>query len=1231
MLDLRLAFRRIKFSLELNLIILIGMGISVLVVSSFPVYLDSLDRQSFRSELAQYVDNHSEAALNTNVTYPFLALNIQDIEKSDNFVRDSFKSAFQISNVDMQRQIRTGLFEFNIPREPSTSLSDGMIRPMTQGYFLNISKIDEHVTYIKGNALTKPEDGSYIPVAVESRVAQEFGLQIGTMFTADPAFGSSIQTHASQSRRLFNTDRNGDRQIIKIVGIFEPVDTSDEFWRGNINDYMMPYPPMETGTGLFRDGIGIRSEDVLPYVVLIADHDVLVDQLGKLDSGSVAEGSWNMVVGSEFASEKSRSFISNSLNELSNEITVRLPGASVDSPLNAVLNESKRQRLSAYVPLLILSSVMVIGIYIFIFITSIYVVKNRNEDSLLMWSRGFSIKVPALYYLSEGLIFFVICVVIIPFLAVPLVSGMGLIPPFNSITNNELLPARIFVDPFLYAALSAGVNLLVYISAGLIGWNYKVRSQEHGEARNRQKPFFQRYYLDYTLLVCSLILIWEMELNAGVLASGQGEDREINELLLISPILFLLSVVLIFFRLFPQIIRFVSGESKVLIYWIGYVLVIMLGTTSLVNIFTNDVDRPEFVVASFGLLTVSLICFTIRSTIKLEIAAVLLSVASLLIMAMLVPYKLNFFTFELSWILYIVPAMMVIFLLSRQVYSRAPLWFFLVTRNFSRDSSQYMWIIILLAISSGILVFGTTLSLTMTRSMKESVLHQIGTDGRITSSLDQFYRPNYSLEKHRQKLMANSEVGTITRAMRTKANTGSTPSGYKFQLLAFDRESEALWSRSDYSSKPMESVLGKLVPSEDVLPIVIPSSATHIGLNLKFDNSYPNMTTKLVLIGADGTGTNLSMGVIKSNEWTRVTADIPDDVVGPSKLSSIQFLEPGSGLSGSSGSVEISDVFYLDSETVSIVEDFEEFGSWAIIPTSEISSDNMIILNNGSIEFNFGKHTNSGVRGMYWAGVGEFVPAVASETLLSKTGLSVGDFSLIRVKDFVVVIKIVDKIRMFATIPTDENGFLLTDLDTSLFHLNLVNPLSSRLANELLFTLDSDRVVSTELRKKISLRGSDLLLMHEETANLKKDVFFSIGMKILIYSIVSITIFMACMGYLIHILCSSRIARSQSGSLRMVGISKAQLFTISLMENSFVVLIGFVIGFWAGLEMCTYVISSVIVSSKGLPVMPPPIMSIDWISISIGLSFFVVVFLLIVLVTTWKSSISNLGVLSRTE
>ena len=111
------------------------MGISVLVISSFPVYLDSLDRQSFRSELAKYMENHSEAELNINVTYPFLSLNNQDIEKSDSFVRDSLESAFQISNVDLQRQVKTGIFEFDIPRDSSAPSSSAIIRPTSQGYF----------------------------------------------------------------------------------------------------------------------------------------------------------------------------------------------------------------------------------------------------------------------------------------------------------------------------------------------------------------------------------------------------------------------------------------------------------------------------------------------------------------------------------------------------------------------------------------------------------------------------------------------------------------------------------------------------------------------------------------------------------------------------------------------------------------------------------------------------------------------------------------------------------------------------------------------------------------------------------------------------------------------------------------------------------------------------------------------------------------------------------------
>ena len=131
----------------------------------------------------------------------------------------------------------------------------------------------------------------------------------------------------------------------------------------------------------------------------------------------------------------------------------------------------------------------------------------------------------------------------------------------------------------------------------------------------------------------------------------------------------MLAIALVFFRLFPQIIRFISGESKLLVYSIGYVLVIVLGMEFITDIFTDDVSQWGFVAASTFLLAVSLIVFAVGPGMKSEIVAVFLSAASLLVLLILVPDKVKVFSFELSWVFYVVPAMMVIFILARQGYS----------------------------------------------------------------------------------------------------------------------------------------------------------------------------------------------------------------------------------------------------------------------------------------------------------------------------------------------------------------------------------------------------------------------------------------------------------------------------------------------------------------------------------------------------------------------------------
>ena len=1231
MLDLNLAFRRITSNLALNLIVFISMAVAVLVISSSPIYLDSIDRQSLRSELKDYLSNHSEVELNINVDYPFMPINNQDIAKIDSFVRDSLQSLFKISTADIQRQIKTDLFEFDIPEQSSSSQLNRMIRPTNQGYFLNVSEFDDHVIYTKGSGFSGSQNRSYIPVAVEAGSAQEFDLNVGSIITAFPAFGANTRSHLSQSRRMFNTGHTDNTVTVKVVGIFESRDVNDPFWRGDIDKYMSPYPPIETGSGLFRDGIGIRSQDVRPYLVLMVDHNVLTGQLGAKYNGTVGESRWNMLVPPEVARNGSRRFISESLSELSSEIVSRLSGSSVRSSLNLILNESKRQHLSMYTPLLILSSVMVLGIYIFIFVVSIYVVRNRSQDSVLMWRRGFSVKGPLSYYFAEGLVFFMISVGVFPFLAFPFVSLLGLIPPFNSVTGNELLPVQLFPDPFIYAAVSGILNLVVYVSAGLIAWNSQIKLKDYDGIRVQRKPFFQRYYLDYALLICSLILIWELRINSTVLDRNKLGEEGINEFLMISPFIFLLSVSLVFFRLFPQVLRFLSGESKTLLYVVGYIFALAMGFTSIVNVYIESDTRWLFITLSVGVLIVSLVVFRLSQSLKTDIVAVLISISSALIPFIYGPDDMELFSYEVSRGFFVVPIMMFVFLIVQIGYSKSPLWFYLVFRNFARDSGRYIWVILLLAITSGILVFATTLSMTITRSNLEKALYKIGSDGRITLSNDQFYRSNYSLKNHQDKLIGNTRVATVTRIMRTDSKAGSTKLGHKFEFMAFDPTINNSWSRPDFSEQPMESILNKLNPFSADHQLVIPVTATHIGVNLKFDNNYPNITTKIGLIDNKGKTFNLSLGRINSTDWTKAIVELPDDVSGPLKLLSIYISEPGFGPSGTSGGMEISDLFYVIDQAELTVEEFNEFGRWAIIPSSVLSSDNMSILKNGGVKFNFGKHMNSSVRGIYWSEIGEFIPVIASNDFLRQTGLSIGDYSVIEIDNSIVIVKIVDRINFFATITTIENSFLLADLDTTMFHLNLVKVNSADLVNELLFTLKSDYSVADNARSGLSLRGSELLLLSEEIADLKGDVFLSVGLNILIYSIILITIFLACMGYLIHIVCNYRAYQRYFASLRMVGISKTQLYSSLITENLFLVFLGFIIGFWTGIEMCSHMVSSVVLPSDGKMVIPSPIVSVDWMVIGASFSFFIVVFAIIVLITAWKYSISNLGILSRTE
>ena len=66
------------------------------------------------------------------------------------------------------------------------------------------------------------------------------------------------------------------------------------------------------------------------------------------------------------------------------------------------------------------------------------------------------------------------------------------------------------------------------------------------------------------------------------------------------------------------------------------------------------------------------------------------------------------------------------------------------------------------------------------------------------------------------------------------------------------------------------------------------------------------------------------------------------------------------------------------------------------------------------------------------------------------------------------------------------------------------------------------------------------------------------------------------------------------GFLRSMGLSWGQMAGLLALEHLVVVLVGLGLGSWAGLEMSRRMVSSVAVTDRGSPVLPPFILITDW-------------------------------------
>ena len=545
-----LLFKRLAQEWALLLITFTAVVMACMLAAGSPVYLDSLDRLAFDKELDQEIGEY----LNINIFVSRLPLTRIAIQANEDALNYAVESHIDGAVFSQERFLKTGTFLAGLPTSPLPE-HERLRRTVSRGHFQSLTNLEANANFIHGRMATDNieagDRGPAIEAVISEPTAQRFSLVVGSLVSLTP------------------TAAHPKRVTAEIVGILEPDDPTSEFWR---------YPGLFLDPGVILEmpelGVDVRQE---PPVALFVEDGILVDVVGETYPGSLAVPFWFILTNTDHIKKWSISEAQRRLKDFENEIVKSMPGSDfLTGGFSAILEELHRKSFINRLPILVTLIIMIATLLSCVVMVASCLARRREGDLAMIRTRGGStIEVLRLYGL-EAAVLTVGAFAITPFLAIGTVAMAGKLPQFTQSTGGAMLQTELTGTTFL-AALGAGAFslALLLIPSLLIGRRglvlHRLRS-----SRPPTKPFFHRYYLDAALLVLGALIFWEINARGQLVSGGLFDEMGVNETLLLAPVLFLVVAGLVFVRVFPLIVRFLSGESGDLIHFLMLALMVVL-------------------------------------------------------------------------------------------------------------------------------------------------------------------------------------------------------------------------------------------------------------------------------------------------------------------------------------------------------------------------------------------------------------------------------------------------------------------------------------------------------------------------------------------------------------------------------------------------------------------------------------------------------------------------------
>ncbi len=1210
----RLIVKRLLDDWKLLLSIFLGFVVTTALVAGTPIYFRSLQRVSVNTA----IDRSSVFFLNFFAYAPHVQFDRDNVLKSESYLVDAKDRYISEIYRGHERYIQSPTFLVGKPTSPLPTLT-GAADQVSRGYVQYLSNMGEHVDVLSGrlptDALSREPRGTMFEAMLGSRQARVFDLEVGDELVLTPSLSDPVRMTAT------------------IVGVIDASDPSEEYWSRNAEAYLNPAPLEE------EVDAEVNVDPAEPPLSLFVTLETLIAGVGEAYPGSVASMHWNLFIDKEPLKTWSIPLTKDRIEQMEREFTESLPGAAVFTGITRLLDNFQRRSFFTGIPLLLLMTVMLLTVLYSIAMMVSYLVQSREDDVALLRSRGVSAVQMMRLYALEGATLAVTAAVVAPFLAMAVVSLSGALPYFRDIKETVLLPVDLHWYPF---ALSAAVGfgcLAMFVVPALIGSRTGLIAHKLRSSRPPSVPLFQRYYVDVGLLIIGGLIFWELRQRGQFVSGGLFEDVQVNEAMLLAPVLFLVAVALLFMRLFPMFVRFINGDAPTLLHLVAGAALVALGVGVAVDALGSDTEQFA---APLALLVVATVAYwsshRAGGAVSRGAALAAQAVATALFISRDPPSP-DEFAFAPTIALAALVPLHLLFLGLRQFAGAAPVWVSMALLRMARNPLQYTWLVLLLVLVTGLGVLATTVGGTLNRSYEERILYDVATDVRVADVPGYIARGTRSLK---QTYLQIPGVTQVSLGLRGQGLVGTTVSGIHFDLLAVESDDfhYMSWYRDDFSDVPLSGIMRSLQPISRQEPLVLPPDAETFGMWVKSGGEYSNMFLWAAMQDSTGIVKILSLGEVGPQEWSLMRGEMPPGMVPPVTLAAIQTYEPVFGPAGTAGSLLMDDMHVTlgNGQDLVLVDGFEERSTWTPLATSPLSTDSIgqtsqdVRSGQAAGLFVFGKDTDRGIRGFYRSPSGGPLPVVASSRFLDVTGARVGDVMILDIMSRLVSVQFTNRVDYFPTMQSRGGGFILTDLDDLLRHLNILSPTTSFFPNELFISEAlgaGDSVSETILR----LTGTTDRVFDREARleAVRLDPLITAGWRAMMALSLVLIVFTAGLGYLIYLLAFTNRGRNEMGFLQSLGMTGRQVLGLLSIEHLAIVLVGLGIGTWAGFQMSSIMVSSVAVTEVGDPVVPPYIMVTDWPMLALIYAVTASIFLLSTLALARSLRSLELHSISRLE